>query len=106
MASLQDDNLNVSSSLASLLVRCSDEITGLLTNLTDLHKKIGAVEAVVQSRLEASKEESSVQNKQAMLDQQKNENSSDTDANVEVNSGTQKNLDRTEHEDKSNLQDI
>ena len=62
VASLQDDNLNMSSSLASLSVRCSNEITALLTNLTDLHKKIGAVEAV-QSRLEASKEESSVQNK-------------------------------------------
>ena len=106
VASLQDDNLNVSSSLASLSVRCSNEITALLTNLTDLHKKIGAVEAL-QSRLEASEEESSVQNKQAMLDQHKNENSSDTtDANVEVKSGTKKNLDRTEHEDKSNLQDI
>ena len=102
MASLQDDNLNVSSSLASLSVRCSNEITALLTNLTDLHKKIGAVEAL-QSRLEASEEESSVQNKQAMLDQHKNENSSD--ANVDVNSGTQKNLDRTEHEDEINLQD-
>ena len=104
VASLQDNNLNMSSSLASLSVRCSNEINALLTNLTDLHKKIGAVEAV-QSRLEASKEERSVQNKQAMLDQQKNENSSDTDANVGVNSGTQKNLDRTEHKDKSSLQD-
>merc|ERR1712130_990055 len=65
VASLQDDNLNVSSSLASLSVRCSNEITALLTNLTDLHKKIGAVEAL-QSRLEASGEESSVQNMQAM----------------------------------------
>jgi len=100
VASLQDDNLNVSSSLASLSVRCSNEITALLTNLTDLHKKIGAVEAL-QSRLEASGEESSVQNMQAM--HAKNENSSD--ANVDVNSGTQKNLDRTEHEDEINLQD-
>merc|ERR1719516_116964 len=53
VASLQDDNLNVSSSLASLSVHCTNEITALLTNLTDLHKKIGAVEAL-QSRLEAS----------------------------------------------------
>ena len=61
MASLQDDNLNVSSSLASLSVHCTNEITALLTNLTDLHKKVGAVEAM-QNRLEANggEEESSV----------------------------------------------
>jgi chromosome segregation ATPase len=106
VASLQDDNLNVSSSLASLSVRCSNEITALLTNLTDLNKKIGAVVAV-QSRMEASGgEESLVQNKQAMLDQQNDERRSDTDANVEENSDTKKDLDRTELEDKSmKLQD-
>ena len=106
VANLQDDNLNVSSSLASLSVRCSNEITALLTNLTDLHKKIGAVEAV-QSRLEASEgEESLVQNKQAMLDQQNNERRSDKDANVAENSDKKEDEDRTEHEDKSRkLQD-
>ena len=99
VANLQDDNLNVSSSLASLSVRCSNEITALLTNLTDLHKKIGAVEAV-QSRLEASEgEESLVQNKQAMLDQQNDERRSE-------NSDKKEDEDRTEHEDKSRkLQD-
>ena len=106
VANLQDDNLNVSSSLASLSVRCSNEITALLTNLTDLHKKIGAVEAV-QSRLEASEgEESLVQNKQAMLDQQNDERRSDKDANVAENSDKKEDEDRTEHEDKSRkLQD-
>jgi len=99
VANLQDDNLNVSSSLASLSVRCSNEITALLTNLTDLHKKIGAVEAV-QSRLEAREgEESLVQNKQAMLDQQNDERRSE-------NSDKKEDEDRTEHEDKSRkLQD-
>ena len=100
MASLQDDNLNVSSSLASLSVRCSNEITALLANLTDLHKKIGAVEAV-QSMLEASEGEERL----VQLNQQNNDRS-DTDANVEENSDTKDAVDRTEHEDKGKkLQD-
>ena len=96
MASLQDDNLNVSSSLASLSVRCSNEITALLTNLTDMHKKIKAVEAV-QSRLDGGEEESLVQNKQTMLHQNSSERRLLKDANVEGN-GDMKDLERTEHE--------
>ena len=96
VASLQDDNLNVSSSLASLSVRCSNEITALLTNLTDMHKKIKAVEAV-QSRLDGGEEESLVHNKQTMLHQKSNERRPFKDANVEGN-GDMKDLVRTEHE--------
>ena len=99
MASLQDDNLNVSSSLASLSVRCSNEITALLTNLTDLHKKIGAFETV-QNRLEAiggeEKEERLVKNRQAtVLHSENNGRSADTDANVKEN----RDRDRTEYEE-------
>ena len=96
VASLQDDNLNVSSSLASLSVRCSNEITALLTNLTDIHEKIKVVEAV-QSRLEGGEEENLVQNKQTMLHQQSSERRLSKDANVEGN-GDMKDLERTEHE--------
>lgn len=98
MASLQDDNLNVSSSLASLSVRCSNEITALLTNLTDLHKKIGAFETV-QNRLEAiggEEEERLVKNRQAtVLHSENNGRSADTDANVKEN----RDRDRTEYEE-------
>merc|ERR1712192_112481 len=96
VASLQDDNLNVSSSLASLSVRCSNEITALLTNLTDLHEQIKAVEAV-QSRLDGGEEESLVQNKQTMLHQKSSERRPLKDANVEE-FGDMKDLERTKHE--------
>ena len=96
MASLQDDNLNVSSSLASLSVRCTNEITALLTNMTDLQKKIKAVEAV-QIKMDGGEGES----KQTMLHQQSSERF--TDANVEEHSDM-KDVERTKHdgeEDKS-----
>ena len=48
MASLQDDNLNVSSSLASLSTRCSSEIIALLTNVTELHKKMEGVQTKLE----------------------------------------------------------
>ena len=107
MASLQDDNLNVSSSLASLSVHCTNEITALLTNLTDLHNKVGAVEAM-QNRLEANggEEESSVHIEEAAFDQQNNERRSDTNASVEETSDTLPYPERTERKDKSEkLQD-
>ena len=100
MASLQDDNLNVSSSLASLSVRCTNEITALLTNMTDLQKKIKAVEAV-QIKMDGGEGESLAQNKQTMLHQQSSERF--TDANVEEHSDM-KDVERTKHngeEDKS-----
>jgi len=109
VASLQDDNLNVSSSLASLSVHCTNEITALLTNLTDLHKKVGAVEAM-QNRLEANsgEEESSVHIEEAAFDQQNNERRSDTNASVEETStsDTLPYPERTERKNKSEkLQD-
>ena len=100
VASLQDDNLNVSSSLASLSVRCTNEITALLTNMTDLQKKIKAVEAV-QIKMDGGEGESLAQNKQTMLHQQSSERF--TDANVEEHSDM-KDVERTKHdgeEDKS-----
>ena len=100
MASLQDDNLNVSSSLASLSVRCTNEITALLTNMTDLQKKIKAVEAV-QIKMDGGEGESLAQNQQTMLHQQSSERF--TDANVKEHSDM-KDVERTKHdgeEDKS-----
>ena len=61
---MQDDNLNVSSSLASLSTRCSSEIIALLTNVTELHKKMEGV----QIKLEGEEQsENFVQNKQAVI---------------------------------------
>ena len=61
---MQDDNLNVSSSLASLSTRCSSEIIALLTNVTELQKKMEGV----QIKLEGEEQsENFVQNKQAVI---------------------------------------
>ena len=76
---------------------------------TDLHKKVGAVEAM-QNRLEANggEEESSVHIEEAAFDQQNNERRSDTNASVEETStsDTLPYPERTERKNKSEkLQD-
>jgi len=72
VASLQDDNLNVSSSLASLSTRCSSEIIALLTNVTELHKKMEGV----QTKLEGEgHSENFVQNKQAVITKEESDKS-------------------------------
>jgi len=72
VASLQDDNLNVSSSLASLSTRCSSEIIALLTNVTELHKKMEGV----QNKLEGEEQsENFVQNKQAVITKEESDKS-------------------------------
>ena len=69
---MQDDNLNVSSSLASLSTRCSSEIIALLTNVTELHKKMEGV----QMKLEGEEQsENFVQNKQAVITKEESDKS-------------------------------
>ena len=52
MSQLQDDNLNVSSSLASLSVRCSSQLQGLHYNVTRLEQGLARLEARQASLLQ------------------------------------------------------
>ena len=52
MSQLQDDNLNVSSSLASLSVRCSSQLQGLHHNVTRLQQGLARLEARQASLLQ------------------------------------------------------
>jgi len=103
VAGLQDDNLNVSSSLASLSAHCSNEITALLTNLTDLHKRLESV-AATQNSLEV--DEGVGRGRQAKPLPGSNVGRPEIDANVKENSDVKKDLQRSEprEEDKSSGQ--
>ena len=93
----------MSSSLASLSAHCSNEITALLTNLTDLHKRLESV-AAAQNSLEV--DEGVGQGRQATPLPGSNVGRPEIDANVKENSDVKKDLQRSEsrEEDKSSGQ--
>ena len=93
----------MSSSLASLSAHCSNEITALLTNLTDLHKRLESV-AAAQNSLEV--DEGVGQGRQAIPLPGSNVGRPEIDAIVKENSDVKKDLQRSEprEEDKSSGQ--
>ena len=90
----------MSSSLASLSAHCSNEITALLTNLTDLHKRLESV-AAAQNSLEVDE---GVGRGRPLPGS--NVGRPEIDANVKENSDVKKDLQRSEsrEEDKSSGQ--
>ena len=93
----------MSSSLASLSAHCSNEITALLTNLTDLHKRLESV-AAAQNSLEV--DEGVGQGRQAKPLLGSIVGRPEIDPNVKENSDVKKDLQRSEprEEDKSSGQ--